>query len=87
MFGEREPVQFTGTFRVIRPGLAEFQVQEVKVRDLTVPGALVPRLIRQMDRGQRPPELSPTGLPLPIPSYVGDIRVAGGKITLYKTVG
>jgi hypothetical protein len=85
MLGERERVQFGGTFHVIRPGLAEFQVQELKVRDLNVPTGLVPRLLSRLVRGPRPPGLSPNGMPLAIPRYVGDIRVAGGKITLYKT--
>src|SRR5262245_5603356 len=85
MFGERERVQFGGTFRVLRPGLAEFQVQDVKVRDLAVPAGLIPRLLSQLVRGQRPAGLSPNGLPLAIPRYVGDIRVADGRITLYKT--
>ena len=85
MFGERERVQFGGTFRVLRPGLAEFQVQEVRVRDLAVPAGLIPRLLSQLVRGPRPAGLSPNGLPLAIPRYVGDIRVADGQITLYKT--
>jgi hypothetical protein len=87
MFGDREPVELTGTIHVVRPGLAEFQVQQLKVRELNVPGALIPRLIRQLDHGQRPAGLSDTGLPLPLPPYVGDIRVSNGKITLYKNVG
>lgn len=85
MFGEQERVQFAGTFRVLRPGLAEFQVQEVKVRDLAVPAGLIPRLLSQLVRGPRPAGLSPNGLPLAIPRYIGDIRVADGRITLYKT--
>jgi hypothetical protein len=60
-------------------------VQEVKVGELTMPNGLVPRLLSRLVRGPRPPGLSPNGLPLAIPRYVGDIRVAGGKITLYKT--
>jgi len=85
MLSDRERVQFGGSFRVIRPGLAEFQVREVKVRDVTVPSALVPRLLSRFVRGPRPEGLSPNGLPLAIPRHVGDIRVAGGRITLYKT--
>jgi hypothetical protein len=85
MLGERERVQFGGTFRVLRPGVAEFQIQEVKIRDLAVPSSLIPRLLSQLVRGPRPAGLSPNALPLAIPRYVGDIRVADGRITLYKT--
>jgi hypothetical protein len=86
VLGDRERVQFTGTFRVAKPGLAEFQIQEMKVGALTVPRGMIATLVGRFDRGQRPPGLDRDALPLPIPRYVGDIRVANGKITLYKTV-
>lgn len=86
IIGEREPVQIGGTLRIIRPGFAELQVKEFKIHDLKLPQALIPRLIKQMSRGERPAGLSPDGLPLRTPDYVGDVRVSDGKITLYKTV-
>jgi len=86
MLGDRERVQFTGTFRVVKPGLAEFQIQEIKVGAVNLPRGMIPGLIGRFDRGQRPVGLDRDALPLPIPRYVGDIRVANGKITLYKTV-
>jgi hypothetical protein len=86
MLSGREPVQFTGTFRVIRPGLAEFQIQGAKVGKLDLPHGMISTLVGRMDRGRRPPGVDADALPLPIPRYVGDIRVANGKITLYKTV-
>lgn len=85
--GDRERVQFGGTFAVVRPGLAEFQIREIKVRDFSVPRALVPRLIRQMGRGSRPEGVSPDALPLEIPRYIADIRIAKGKVTVYKNQG
>jgi hypothetical protein len=86
VLGDRERVQFTGTFRVAKPGLAEFQVRDIKVGAVTLPRSTVATLIGRLDRGQRPAGLDRDALPLPIPRYVGDIRVANGKITLYKTV-
>jgi hypothetical protein len=70
----------------MKPGLGEFQIQGVKVGGLTIPHGMIPKLIAQMTKGARPAGLSDDGLPLPIPRYVGDIRVANGKITLYKNV-
>jgi hypothetical protein len=86
MFGERERVELSGTLRIVKPGLAEFQVLEVKIRDFLVPTGMIPRVISQLGRAARPPGLSDTGLPLALPPFIGDIRVANGKITLYKTV-
>jgi len=86
VLGDRERVEFTGTFRVAKPGLAEFQIQDIKVGAVTLPRGMIAGLVGRFDRGQRPAGLDRDALPLPIPRYVGDIRVANGKITLYKTV-
>jgi hypothetical protein len=85
MLNDREKVQLAGTFRVLRPGEAEFDVKDVRVRNFVVPRGMIPPLIRRIDRGVRPAGISETGLVVPIPRYVGDIRVANGKVTLYKT--
>lgn len=85
LLGEREQLQLGGTLRIIRPGSAELQVKEVRIRDFPLPSALIPRIIRQISRGERPAELSPDGLPLRTPDYIGDVRVSDGEITLYRT--
>jgi hypothetical protein len=85
MLGERERMQFGGTFHIVRPQLAEFQIKDVKIRDLSIPAAMIPGVLRQTERGSRPEGLSPDGLPLLVPSYLGDVRIANGRVTLYKT--
>lgn len=87
MLGDRERMQFGGTLHVIRPELAEFQVKDLKLRDFSVPQQIIPRLLAQIERGARPAGLSPDGLPIVIPRYLGDVRIANGKVTLYKNVG
>lgn len=87
MLGDRERMQFGGTFHVIRPQLAEYQVKDIKVRDFSIPQGMIPRVLSQTERGSRPEGLSPDGLPLVVPKYLGDVRIANGRVTLYKTVG
>jgi hypothetical protein len=82
---ERERVELAGTLRVVGPGIAEFDVSSARVGSISVPQAAVPRLLRGVFRGERPPGMSPRGVPLRIPSYVGDVRIADGRITLYRT--
>ena len=86
MLGDREQMQFGGTFHIVRPQLAEFQVKDVKIRDLSLPQAMIPRVLRQTERGSRPEGLSEDGLPIVVPKYLGDVRIANGRVTLYKTV-
>lgn len=86
LLGDRERVEMGGTLRVIGKGLAEFRVDGVKVRDVGLPDALITRLVKAVSSGPRESGLSENGLPIAIPSYIGDVRVANGKITLYKNV-
>jgi hypothetical protein len=53
---------------------------------VVIPSGMIPRLIRQIDTGPRPGGLADNALPLPVPPYVSDIRIANGKVTLYKNV-
>lgn len=82
--GDREEMQFGGGFEILRPGLAQFRVQEIRLRDFPIPPRAIPRLLRSVARGTRPEGLSDDGLPLVVPQYVGDVRIEPGKVTLYK---
>jgi hypothetical protein len=87
LLGSRDSVLLGGTIHMLKQGLAEFQVQEVKLGRLEVPKSLIPRLIAQMTRGRKKVEgVSETGLPMVMPPYISDVRIANGKITLYKSV-
>jgi hypothetical protein len=86
MLRDREPVEFGGTLDVVRPGLGEYHVQSLRVRDLSIPRAMIPRLIRNAGQGSRPAGVADDALPLQIPPYIADVRVKNGKVTLYKVV-
>ena len=84
MFGDRERLQLGGTLRVIRPGLGELVVREIRVGDLRIPSGLIPRLLRQVSRRDRPPGVSESGLPLRLPPHIGDVRVSGGLVAVTR---
>lgn len=86
LLGERDSVRFGGTINMLRPGLGEFLVQEVRLGRFDVPNALLPRLVAQMKRGKTVEGVSQNGLPMVMPSYISDVRISNGKITLYKSV-
>jgi hypothetical protein len=86
LLGDRERVEMGGTLRVIGKGRAEFRVDAVKIRDIGLPNPLITRLVRAVASGPRAAGLDENGLPIAIPSYIGDVRVQNGKITLYKNV-
>jgi len=86
MLGDREHVELSGTSYMVRPGLAAFDVRSAKIGRLALPQGMIPRLVKELDRGRRPEGLPDSALPLPVPAYVGDIRIANGRVTLYKNV-
>jgi len=84
MVGRRERLTMGGTFHVIRPGLAQFVVEDVRLGQLPIPRGAIPKLMRQIRRGTLPPGTSENGLPFVVPTYLGDARVSGDHITIYK---
>jgi hypothetical protein len=87
LMNDRERLQLGGTFHVIRPGLSEFEVREVKLRDFTVPSGAIPRLLQQISRGNRPEGVAANALPVTTPRSLADVRIANGQVTLYKATG
>jgi hypothetical protein len=70
---------------MLKPGLGEFLVQEVKLGRIDIPRTLIPRILGQMKR-KPVVGISANGLPMVMPSYISDVRIANGRITVYKSV-
>lgn len=85
LLGDRERVQLGGTLRILRPGLGEFRITELRLRDFTLPRALIPRIVGQLSRN-RPADVAADALPLQTPAHIADVRVANGMVTVYKTL-
>jgi hypothetical protein len=86
MVGDRERLTLGGTLEPTSvPGVAQFRLTRVQVGDFAVPSPVVPRLMRAFKRGGTgTPGVEVSALPVRLPAGVGDIRVAQGKITLYR---
>ena len=84
LLNDREKITIGGGFRVVRPGLSEFKVRQIKLRDFNVPSGAIPRLLQQIGRGARPEGIAADALPVPTPATLADVRIADGKVTLYK---
>lgn len=84
MLPERDTLRLGGTFEVLAPGRAAFHVQDVQLGNIPIPAPMIPALVRRVRRGVPAPGLAPDALDVPIPDYIGDVRIARGRITLYK---
>ena len=85
LLNERERVSLGGSFHVVRPGLSEFQLRDVKLRDFSVPRSAIPRLVQQITKGKKTPGIADDALAVPTPATLADVRIANGRVTLYKT--
>ncbi len=86
LLGQRDTVELGGTIHVLRPTVGEFQVHDVKIGSFPIPSAIIPKLISRMRKGTMPDGISPNALPMKLPSYIGDVRIANGRIVVYKNV-
>ncbi len=84
LLADRDSITLGGTMNVIRPGLGQFVVQDVKIGSLPIPSPLVPRLVQEIRKGTIPDGVAQNGFPMPLPTYISDIRIANGRITIYK---
>ena len=87
LLNDRERISLGGAFRVVKPGLSEFTIREIKLRDFKVPSGAIPRIVDQLSKGNRPPGLASNALAVPTPKSLADVRIANGRVTLYKTTG
>jgi hypothetical protein len=84
LLDKHEKIELTGTMAVLRKGLGEFRVATVKIAEFHLPKAAIPRLLARLDASVRPEGVSPDGIAITIPDYIGDVRIARGQITLYR---
>jgi len=85
LVGGRPSVELGGTIDVIRPGVAEFRVEALRIHDWPAPQVLIPAIIRRVEAGRHPADVAANGLLLNLPAYVADVRMTPGKVVLYKS--
>ncbi|HET9636664.1 MAG TPA: hypothetical protein VFP26_12115 [Gemmatimonadaceae bacterium] len=86
LLGERDSVLVGGTIKMLHPGLAELNVEEMKLGKFDVPAGLRTKLVGEIKKRNPVAGVSQDALPVVLPSYITDVRIENGKITLYKSV-
>jgi hypothetical protein len=80
----RDTIVIGGTFEPLADGRGQLLVDEVIMGEFAVPRPLVPRLAAALRRGTVPADLAPNGFPVSLPAGVGDVRIRGDRITVYR---
>jgi len=71
---------------VDRPGIGELVVDEIIVDAVSIPGPAIPRVTKALATRLKRSGLRDDALGFALPGQIGDLRVKGGMITLYKSV-
>lgn len=82
--GDRDTLLLGGRINVVEPGLGEFRITRLRIGKLAVPAQFIPRLLNEIRKGDRPVGVAGNALPVPMPEYISDVRIANGRITIYK---
>ena len=79
MFGDHEPLRMAGTVSIARPGTALYDIQEISLRGVSIPGPFVTQITKQMAGA------SPDGaVPVKVDPAVTDVKVNTTGVVLYK---
>jgi hypothetical protein len=82
MFGEHEPLRMAGTVSIARPGTALYDITEISLRGIEIPGPFVKQLTKQMGGAS-----ANGALPVKVDPAVTDVRVHTTGVVLYKRKG
>jgi len=85
LVGESDTVFFSGELSVMQPEVGQYRVTELRLQQFRVPAGLIPRVLRGIDRNDRPAGVSPDALALPLPPHITDISVSNGVVTLSRS--
>ena len=86
MIGGRQEVTVRGRLEVVSPGHAQFLVDQVALKDLQLPAALVDEIVARIRPNDRNAATPKDAIPVSVPRELADVRVAKGHVVLYKSV-
>jgi hypothetical protein len=82
MFGDHEPLRMAGTLVVDRPGRALYDITEISLRGIEIPGPFVKQITKQMAGAS-----ANGAVPLKVDPAVSDVAVHTTGVVLYKRRG
>lgn len=85
LVGESDTVFFSGELSVQQPEVGQYRVTELRLQQFRVPAGLIPRVLRGIDKNDRPVGVAPDALALPLPPHITEIRVSDGVVTLSRS--
>ena len=82
----KQELTVRGRVEVLRAGRAQFRVDELALRELKLPSAVIARVLGRVAMQNRDASTAADAIPLSVARELGDVRMAKGRVTLYKNV-
>ena len=82
----KQELTVRGRVEVLGPGHAQFRIDEVSLKDLKLPAAIIPRLLARVGPKDHDSTTAEDAIPVRVARELADVRVARGRVTLYKNV-
>ena len=86
MIGGRQEITVRGRLEVVSPGHALFRVDQIALKDLQLPSALIAKIVGRIRPKDRNAAMPRDAIPVHVPLELADVRVAKGHVVLYKSV-
>lgn len=86
MIGGRQEITIRGKLDVVSPGHAQFRVDQILLKELQLPEALIEQIVGRIRTKDRTAATPKNAIPVHVPLELADVRVAKGHVVLYKAV-
>jgi hypothetical protein len=86
IIGGKQEFTVRGRLEVVSPGHAQFRVDEIALKDLKLPSALIEKIVGRIQPKNRDAATPANAIPVRVPRELADVRVAKGHVVLYKSV-
>jgi hypothetical protein len=86
MIGGKQEITVRGKLEVVSPGRAQFRVDQIALKDLQLPEALIEEIVGHIRKQDRTATTPKNAIPVHVPMELADVRIAKGHVVLYKSV-
>jgi hypothetical protein len=84
--GGKQEITVRGRLEVVSPGHAQFRVDQIALKELQLPEALIENIVGRIRTKDRTASTPKNAIPVHVPLELADVRIAKGHVVLYKSV-
>jgi hypothetical protein len=84
--GGKQEITVRGRLEVVSPGHAQFRVDQIALKELQLPEALIENIVGRIRSKDRTTGTPKNAIPVHVPLELADVRIAKGHVVLYKSV-